>query len=67
MKKKKKMMKDVLSPEIDFSEYVGEWVVICENQIIAHDENLTNLDKEINKCKRTPVIAKIPKEDTLIF
>jgi hypothetical protein len=48
-------------------KYVGEWVVICENKVVAHDKDLTKIQKEITKCKRTPLITKIPKSDTLIF
>lgn len=58
---------EVLSEGIDFSRYAGQWVVICENKLIAHDKNLSKMDKAIKECKRTPTIAKIPKKGTLIF
>jgi len=58
---------EVLPSRIDFSKYVGQWVVICENKIVAHDKNLNNVEKEIKKCKKVPVVAKIPKKETLIF
>ena len=60
-------IKQVLPGNIDFSKYLGEWVVVCEDKIVAHNKNLNNVEKEIKECKRTPVIAKIPEKDTLIF
>jgi len=60
-------VKCVLPPMIDFSKFVGEWVVICENKVVGHDKNLSKLEKEIKQCKRTPTITKIPKEEVLIF
>jgi len=48
-------------------KYAGEWVVICENKIIAHGTNLLKMKADISSCKRTPTIAKIPKSDALIF
>ncbi|HLC64972.1 MAG TPA: DUF5678 domain-containing protein [Candidatus Nanoarchaeia archaeon] len=57
----------VLPHNIDFSKYVGQWVVVCENKVVAHDKNLTNIQDEIKECKKTPLIAKIPKKEILIF
>ncbi len=59
------MTKDVL-PKMNYSKYLGEWVVICNNKVVAHNKSLKNIDKEIKKYN-TPTIAKIPKEKTLIF
>jgi len=61
------VINQVLSKNMDFSKYVGQWVVICNDQVVAHDKNLNNIEKDIKNCKRTPTIAKIPKKDTLIF
>lgn len=61
------MEKDQLLATLDLSDYLGEWVVICDNKIIAHNKKLTNLQREISSCKKTPTIAKIPKKETLIF
>ncbi len=59
--------KEVLSEGIDFTKFLGQWVLICDNTVIANNKDLTKLQKEISSCKRTPTIAKIPVEDTLIF
>lgn len=56
----------LLSDE-ELEKFAGEWVVICDDQVIAHSRNLTKLESDINKCRKTPTILKIPKEDTLIF
>ena len=52
---------------LDLGKYMGEWVVICNNKVLAHDKKITNLKKQIDSCKKPPLIAKIPKEDTYIF
>ena len=57
----------VLPSNVDFSKYVGQWVVICQNRVVAHNKNLNKVKKVIKECKRIPTIAKIPKKETLIF
>lgn len=58
---------DVLPKKLDLSKYVGQWVVVCEDKIVAHDKDLTKIKKDINQCKRATTIAKIPKKEILIF
>lgn len=57
---------EVLS-KVDLSQYKGQWVVLCDGSIIAHDKNITRIEKEIDTCKKTPTIVKIPNEEILIF
>jgi hypothetical protein len=57
----------VLPFGMDFAKYVGQWVVICDNKIVAHDKNLKRIQKDIKSCSRIPTVAKIPEKDTLIF
>ncbi|MBW2986295.1 hypothetical protein KY333_02905 [Candidatus Woesearchaeota archaeon] len=54
-------------PNSNLAKYIGEWVVICKNEVVAHNKDIAKLKKEINKCKTTPTIAKIPKKEILIF
>lgn len=61
------MKHEELLPAHELAPYVGQWVVISENRVIAHSANLTELDEQIRKCKPVPVIAKIPKNEVLIF
>ena len=58
---------DKVLPDSNLAKYVGEWIVICKNEVIAHNKDITKLKKEIHKCKTTPTIAKIPKKEILIF
>jgi hypothetical protein len=57
----------VLPRGIDLSKFIGQWVIICENKVVASNKDLTKLQKDIDRCERTPTIAKIPENDTLIF
>ncbi|MBU1005886.1 MAG: hypothetical protein KKC54_00505 [Nanoarchaeota archaeon] len=57
----------VLTDKLDFSQYVGQWVVICDNKVVAHNKNLRSIENHIKGCKTTPTVAKIPKKETLIF
>ena len=58
---------DVFPKGLDLSAYVGEWIVICRDKIVAHDKSLAKLEEEIKQCRPAPTIAKLPKKDTLIF
>ena len=53
--------------EIDLSKFIGEWVVICDDVVIDHNKDISKLEESIRGCRRTPTIAKIPVQDTLIF
>ena len=65
--KNKMEKKEVLPKNIDLKKYVGQWVVICNDELVAHNKDLTKIKKEISKCKVAPTIAKIPKKEILIF
>jgi len=54
-------------PKVDYSKYVGEWVVVYEDKIIAHNRNLNKISPEIHACKGTPTLIKIPKGDSWTF
>ena len=60
------MMAEEVLPKINLSRYIGQWVVISNNKVIANNKDLTKIKKEIDKCK-SPLITKIPKKQTLIF
>jgi len=53
--------------DMDTSKYLGEWVLISDNKVIDHSKDINDLQKQLKKCKKTPLITKIPKKDTLIF
>ena len=48
-------------PDSGLAKYIGEWVIVCNNKVVAHNKDLTKIKKEIKKCKTTPTIAKIPR------
>ena len=53
----------------DLSKYKGLYIAILEDKVVASGENAKQLWE---KCKkkypnRTPTIAKIPKEETLVL
>jgi len=61
------MVVENVLPNIDLSGYLGQWVVICNEKVVAHNKDITKIDKEIEACKKAPLVVKIPKSKTLIF
>ncbi len=53
--------------QVDYSKYPGEWVVVCNNKVVAHDKTLGKLKPEIKKCKATPMLMRVPEEGIHIF
>jgi len=55
--------------ETNLEKYTGEWVTICEGQIISHGNNLKEIVEEAKKkCgSKKFLIAKVPSEETMIF
>ena len=53
----------------DLDKYNGEWVVICENKIVSHGNNLKKIvDEAKRECgNKKFLIAKVPSEETMIF
>lgn len=52
--------------EVDLSKYKGEWVVICENKVVAHANDAQTLSNAIKKCKAIPTLALVPKNKLLL-
>ncbi|MBU1201237.1 MAG: hypothetical protein KJ583_05625 [Nanoarchaeota archaeon] len=61
------MAKNIILSEAELSKYIGQWVVISDNKVVAHDKRLNNLSDNIKNCKRAPIVAKVPKKETWIF
>ncbi|MEK6859727.1 MAG: DUF5678 domain-containing protein [Nanoarchaeota archaeon] len=55
--------------ETDVSEYIGEWIAICDGKIISHGKKVKEVLAEANnKCPgKKPLIARIPEKETMIF
>ena len=60
------MVINSLPENIDLSQYAGQWVIICENKVVAHDKNLLKIKEEMENCSQ-PILAKIPKKEILLF
>lgn len=55
--------------KLDMSEFIGEWVVIIDGEIVAHGKNVKEVLKEaITRFPgKRPMIARIPEKETMIF
>lgn len=55
--------------ELDDSQYVNEYVVIVKGKVVAHGEDAEKLLFEVKRQfpGETPLIAKIPPEETLVL
>ena len=53
----------------DMNNFIGEWVAICDNKVIAHGENVKEVfSKTKKKCSnKIPLITKISDKKTRIF
>lgn len=49
--------------------FIGEWVAICNQKIVAHGKKLDKVLEETKKIcpKVKPLIVRVPEEDTMIF
>jgi hypothetical protein len=49
--------------------YVGEWVAICAQKIVAHGKDVKKVFSEAKtKCPRErPLLTRIPDKETMIF
>jgi hypothetical protein len=54
---------------MDMKQYIGEWVAICNDKVIAHDKNLKKVYKKAkDECpKQRPLVTKVPDKGTMIF
>ena len=55
--------------EADVSKYVGEWIAVAENKILAHGKSLKDV---VERAKMLVggnkfILAKVPSEETMIF
>lgn len=48
----------------NLSEYSGEWIAICNQQIVYHDKDGEKVIKlSSKKCKERPLFVKVPVEN----
>jgi len=55
--------------ETDIGMYSGEWIAICNNEIVAHGLNVKEVAEEANrKCGgKKFLLARVPSQETMIF
>lgn len=55
--------------EADVSKYVGEWIAVSEDKILAHGKNLKEVVDKANSISKGKkfLIARVPSEETMIL
>jgi len=55
--------------ELDISSFVGQWIAICEDKIIANGKNLKEVAERAkkNSLGKKFLLARVPSQETMIF
>ena len=53
----------------NLSAYIGEWIAVCNQTIVAHGKDVKEVFKEAKKKYPTqkPLITRVPEKETMIF
>jgi len=53
----------------ELSKFIGEWVAICNQEIVAHGKVLKDVLREAKQRypRVKPLIVKVPEKETMIF
>jgi hypothetical protein len=53
----------------ELGRFIGEWVAICNQEIVAHGKVLKDVLKESKQKypKVKPLIVRVPEKETMIF
>jgi len=53
----------------DLGKYIGEWIAICKNQVVAHGKDVKRVfqDAKAKYPKERPLITKVPDKEAMIF
>lgn len=56
-----------MSTNID--SYIGEWIAICNQKIVAHGKDVKKVFKEAKKkcSKDKPLLTRVPDKGAMIF
>mgnify|MGYP001558238633 CR=1 FL=1 len=48
----------------NFSKYIGEWIAVIDQKVVAHSRNLKEVMVKVEKefKGQTPFVARIPEE-----
>jgi hypothetical protein len=55
--------------KMNLSPYLGEWIAVCENRIVAHGKKVKDVfyEAKSNCPGKRPFIAKVPGKETMIL
>ena len=55
--------------DVDVSSFIGQWIAICENKIIAHGKNLKEVAEQARRVLQGKkfLLARVPSQETMIF
>ena len=53
----------------NLEKYMGEWIAICKEQIVAHGKDVKRVFREAKEKypKERSLITKVPDKETMIF
>ena len=53
----------------NIDKYVGEWIAVCSQKIVAHGKDVKQVFKEAKeKCPQDrPLLTKVADKETMIF
>ena len=53
----------------DISHYIGEWIAISNQKIVAHGKDVKQVFKEAKEKypQNKPLITRVPEKETMIF
>ena len=52
----------------DVSKYIGKWIAIIDNKIIASGKNAKEVyDEAVKKSNKKPLITRVPDKETMIL
>ena len=53
----------------DVKQFIGEWVIICEGNIVAHGRDVKRAFKEamLKYPGKRLMVARVPDKETMIF
>ena len=53
----------------NIDKYLGEWIAICNQQIVAHGKDAKKVFSEAKQKypSEIPLLARVPDKDTMIF
>lgn len=55
--------------DLDISSFIGQWIAVCEDRIIANGKNLKEVVEiaKKNSLGKKFLLARVPSQETMIF